>query len=306
MKNTRMKNTRFLYGILVIFAVVGILACFIGYTTGTLPTITPKQQATAVTPTPAVAKKKKILMSAGLYAADTATKYKHEDRALTALDKETVALLKKKFPGELLDKKLKTLRELSESSEYLNFLSERYPNFAPFASFEDFDKKVVPPKERYLKFCQEYLGIAKAEEITDDEQFVLHHLATSAWAQSAFRRGDDRPPYLQSGKPYRPGQLIVTKPIARKMLKRRLGIETPDFRIIGRVFPFIILTANAHLDEDVRWIKTLFEKHGQSDGSLWIAVQDPILFYRILYAFSTHDTFLKCLYDPIDRLTPKR
>ncbi len=115
-----MKNTRFFYGILVIFAVVGILACFIGYTTGTLPTITPKQQATAVTP--AVAKKKKILMSAGLYAADTATKYKHEDRALTALDKETVALLKKKFPGELLDKKLKTLRELSESSEYLNFL----------------------------------------------------------------------------------------------------------------------------------------------------------------------------------------
>ena len=101
--------------------------------------------------------------------ADTATKYKHEDRALTALEKETVALLKKKFPGELLDKKLKTLRELSESSEYLSFLSERYPNLAPFAAFEDFDKKVVPPKERYLKFCQDYLGIAKAEEITDDE-----------------------------------------------------------------------------------------------------------------------------------------
>ena len=134
MKNTRMKNTRFLYGILAIVAVVGILACFIGYTTGTLPTITPKQQATAVTPTPAVAKKKKILMSAGLYVADTATKYKHEARALTALEKETVTLLIQQFPGELLDKKLKTLRELSESSEYLNFLSERYPNFAPSPS----------------------------------------------------------------------------------------------------------------------------------------------------------------------------
>ena len=90
------------------------------------------------------------------------------------------------------------------------------------------------------------------------------------------------------------------------MLKRRLGIETTgqlahlDWRIIGRVFPLILLTGHAHLDEDVRWIKTLFEKHGQSDGSLRIAVQDPILFYRILYAFSTHDTFLKCLYDPID------
>ena len=241
-----------------------------------------------------------FLMSAGLYAADTAMEYKHEDRVLTVLEKETVALLIQQFPGELLDKKLKTLRDLSESSEYLSFLSERYPNLAPFAAFEDFDKKVVPSKERYLKFCQDYLGIAKAEEITDDEQFVLHHLATDAWVQRAYKRGDDRPPYLQGGKPSRPGQLIVTKPRARKMLKRRLGIETTDWSVIGRVFPFIILTANAHLDEDVRWIKTLFEKHGQSDGSLQIAVQDPILFYRILYAFSTHDTFLKCLYDPID------
>ena len=80
MKNTRMKNTRFLYGILAIVAVVGILACFIGYTTGTLPTITPKQQATAVTP--AVAKKKENFNECGLVCwptppRNTSTKTEH-------------------------------------------------------------------------------------------------------------------------------------------------------------------------------------------------------------------------------------
>ena len=77
MKHTRMKNRCFFYGILAIVAVVGILACFIGYTTGTLPTITPKQQTTAVAPTPAVAKKNKNCRC----CTERSTKYQEEMEA---------------------------------------------------------------------------------------------------------------------------------------------------------------------------------------------------------------------------------
>ena len=51
-----MKDTHFLYGI-AILAVVGILACFIGYATNTLPMHAPRQLSTttpAVTDTAAV------------------------------------------------------------------------------------------------------------------------------------------------------------------------------------------------------------------------------------------------------------
>lgn len=48
-----MKDTHWLYGIGVL-AVLGILACFIGYATDTLPMSTPRQQAPVVTASPAV------------------------------------------------------------------------------------------------------------------------------------------------------------------------------------------------------------------------------------------------------------
>ena len=231
-----------------------------------------------------------FFMITGLYAAPT--EYKHEEREFTTLEKETFDLLKERFPGELLDPKLETLRALSESLAYITFLEKKYPNFAPFLDLVDFDERVMPPKDRYLKFCQDYLNIPAVDEITDDEQYVVHHIATSAWALEASQRGKDRQPSLQSGKPYRLGQVLAFKPMGKEIIKHRNAQPS--------AFAFVGLISRVHLDEDVRWIKTLFEKHGKSDGMLWVAVQEPMLFYRILYAFSTDTTFLKCLYDPID------
>ena len=217
---------------------------------------------------------------------------KHEDRDLTPLEKGTFDLLKRQFPDALLDKDLKTLRAIAASPEYIEgFLPKVYPDFAPFIDFDDFDRTALPPKERYLGFCREYLNIEKPSDITDEEQYVIHHIATSVWANEASRRGDDESPNLQAGKPYRLGQVMAFKPIGREILERRSADPA--------AFAFVLLTSKEHLNEDVRWIKTLFEKHGVSDGCLQIALQDPMLFYRILYAFSTDTTFLKCLYDPM-------
>ena len=233
-----------------------------------------------------------LLINTCLFTVDTPPEYKHEDRALNPLEKETFNILKKKFPGKLLDAKLKNLRALAESREYLTFLDKTYPKLAPFKDFEDFDSKVTPPKDRYLQFCQDYLNIETATEITDDEQFVIHHISTSSWASEASQRGKDKPPDLQSGKPYRLGPVIAFKPIGKEILKRRAAKST--------AFTALLITAQSHLNEDIRWVKVLFEKHGKSDACRQIAVQYPMLFYRILYTFSTDTTFLKCLYDPVD------
>ncbi len=136
-----------------------------------------------------------------------------------------------------------TLNTLETSAEYLNFLAKTYPKFAPFLDIHDFDKRVMPPKDRYLKFCQEYLNIPSAEEITDDEQYVIHHIATSSWASEASQRGKDRYPLLQPGKPFRLGHVLAFKPIGRKILEQREGKRA--------AFAFVLLTAQEHLDERV-------------------------------------------------------
>lgn len=235
-----------------------------------------------------------LLINIGFSFTGASAAYKHQDRELTTLERDIFDLLKKKFPEELIDAKLKTLNAIAASPEYLdNFLPKVHPNFAPFLDFHDFDDRVMPPKDRYLEFCQEYLGIPSIEEISDDEQYVIHHIATSSWATEASARGKDSPPSLQKGKPYRLGHVLAFKPMGKAILEHRTDAKRAPFA-------FILLTTREHLDEDVRWIKDIFEKYGKSDGMLRIALQDPMLFYRILYAFSTDATFLKCLYDPVD------
>ena len=237
--------------------------------------------------------------------------YRHAEREPTALEAEAYAALKQQFTGDVLDAELHTLRELAESRVYLQFLEERFPAAAPIVMFEDVFDKVLPPKERYLPFFHAQFAVQTVEEIGDEEQVVAHRFASGYWMLNAYQRGADKHPRWRAGRHWRKLQMdmrSLLQPEARKMLEARLGISAEGRlggpgtwgRIIQTFGPLMTL-ASVHLDEDVRWIKTLFEKHGQSDGMLWVAIQDPILFDRILYAFSTDKTFLKCLYDPREK-----
>ena len=141
---------------------------------------------------------------------------------------------------------------------------------------------------------------------------MIHHLATVDWTTLAYGRGGDTQPLLRKGAIDRPGTLIVTKPIGRKVLEHRLFIDSThekltreDWGTVLFIFRHLSYLTESHLDEDVRWIKTLFEKHGQSDGMLWVAIRDPILLDRLLYAFSTDTTLLKCLYEPKGNEAPE-
>ena len=102
------------------------------------------------------------------------------------------------------------------------------------------------------------------------------------------------------------GQYILAKtPEGRKFLETGTSVLTqnakhvPWLLILDTFEPLLWLAAPIRA-EDGRWIKSLFAEYGQSDGMLRLVVQDPMLFDRILYAFSTDTTFLKWLYDPID------
>ena len=253
-------------------------------------------------------------LSGGVFAA--AADYLHEDREPTALEQAAFTRLRQEFPGDILDANLETFRRLAKSPEYLTFLAEAYPDAAPVKAFEaiiDFEKivnRILPPKERYLPFYQEQFGVDSVEEVTAEEHFLVHFEVTGSWMYRASKEGGE-PNSKRTGEfvpsPRTWPRLVATSE-AREMLERRFGIDATirlmpaEWTLIVRYFKMPLLSvAKAHLSEDRRWIKAVFEKHGTSEGSLWIALQDPLLFNSILYAFTTDETFLASVYSTVDR-----
>jgi len=232
--------------------------------------------------------------------------YKHAENEPTPQQKEVFARLKQKFPGELLDANFKTLHKLSESSEYLQFLSEAHPpkylgflkegerDISPYKTFLQFVKTALPPKERYFQFFNEQLFYQKPEEIQDDELACIHLIATAHWGTEAARRSES------AFRLTRPGiESVLSQPEGIKWLAEK-GIVEPtekllpkDWTLIISVFITLFSVVVSNQDEDVRWIKTLFEKYGEEDGFLWLTVRDPFLFDRILYVFDDPQGFLK-------------
>ena len=256
-----------------------------------------------------------VWLSGGVFAA--AANYSHEDREPTALEQAAFTRLRQKFPGDILDANLQTFRRLAESPEYLTFLAEAYPDAAPVKAFEaiiNFEKiinRILPPKARYLPFYREQFGVASVDEVTAAEHFLVHFEVTGAWRHDASKEGGDLPNSERTGEfvpsPRTPARLMATS-TAREMLERRFGIDATirlmqgEWTLIVRHYGIPLLSvAEAHRAEDRRWIKAVFEKHGTAEGSLWIALQDPILFNRIFYAFTTDETFLTYVYSPVDR-----
>ncbi len=254
-------------------------------------------------------------LSGGVFAA---AEYLHEAREPTALEQAAFARLKNKFPGAVLDANLRTFRNLAESPEYLTFLAEAYPDAAPLKAFEeiiDFEKimnRILPPKERYLSFYRAQFGAGTVDEVTDEEHFLVHFDVTTKWVREASKAGGElsnaeRTDGMRRMSGRTPARLMGTS-AAREMLARRFGIDATikltqaEWTPIVQYFKMPLgEVADAHLAEDVRWIKTVFETYGQADGSLQIALQDPLLFNRIVYAFNTDKTFLTWVYPPVDR-----
>lgn len=256
-----------------------------------------------------------VWLSGGVFTA--AADYLHEDREPTALEQAAFARLRQKFPGDILDANLQTFRKLAKSPEYLTFLAAAYPDAAPvkaFGAIIDFEKiinRILPPKERYLPFYREQFNVASVDEVTAAEHFLVHFEVTGAWMHSAYKEGGDLPNSERNGEfvpSPRTGPRLMATSAAREMLERRFGIDATrkltgaEYTLLIRYFKMPLLSvAETHRAEDRRWIKAVFEKHGTAEGSLWIALQDPLLFNRIFYAFTTDETFLTYVYSPVDR-----
>lgn len=237
----------------------------------------------------------------------------HNTREPTALEAETFVILKKKFPREILTANLKELHELAEASEYKNFLKKAYPNASLPPAFvgsvnvsgplvDDTLYRILPSKKHYLTYYTEYFQVQTPDEVNDAEHFIVHHEVTGKWIYEAIKRSGDTPAHIRTEGIRLTGRekakLVQTVPF-KEMMKRRFGIEIqgkPDVRTSVEMMPVYevptLRLASVQLAADIHWMQALFEQHGASDGIIWIALQDPALFSRIRYAFTTDKTLL--------------
>ena len=218
----------------------------------------------------------------------------------TQLQRETFSLLKEAFAGEILDKKFTTLRELSKSEEYLTYLGEAHPEVPPFETFAAFREKLIPPQERYFPFFAASFDFKKGEDIPQTDIIAVHILATSFW-KSGVRN--------LHGEDFQDPNVFLHPDVQSWLKKRDMAMfeaERAGFRnFLGKLLSLRILVS-ANQKADAALVKKFFQRDGENKGLLWLAIQDPGLFGRILDGFTDIEIFRKWADGDLNKKTDKQ
>ena len=192
------------------------------------------------------------------------------------LEERTFAKLQAAFPGSLLDENLKTLRALANSDTYLEFLSRISKQVKPFQTFDEFLDTTPPGAEKKIRpIFKQHLphliinaqDIASFYELATVEQsmIILIHLRVHS----------------------RPQHLIEAETRARKNAPffrwfPPKEIEPHIRQTFWKVFVKFVVDANEIARKKIQ--DTLHE-HGQDDGLIWLAIQEPRILGVVLNAF---------------------
>lgn len=192
------------------------------------------------------------------------------------LEERTFSELRAAFPGPLLDENLKTLRVLVNSDTYLAFLSRVSKQVKPFQTFDEFLSTTPPDAEKKIRpIFKKHLphliindqDIASFYELATIEQsmVILIHL-----------RVHSRPPHLIEAET----RARKNAPLFRWFPPKE--IEPHIRQAFWKTFVTFVVDANEIARKKIQ--DTLHE-HGQDDGLIWLAIQEPRILGVILNAF---------------------
>lgn len=207
---------------------------------------------------------------------------------VTQLEQETFILLKKKFPGQLIDKEFQTLKKLSEDRDYLDFLAQASPEERRFKNFEQFTENAQHPKERYFPFFEASFNLKTSAEMTSADITAAEILANSFWKEEvrAYHGEDfDKPEVFLNTKVQ---DWMETKGIGMLNARSVAGFQKALTKLLA-----LRILVGQNEKGDAALVKKFFEKYGQNDGLLWLTIQKPLLLGRILDGFTDTEVFLK-------------
>ena len=192
------------------------------------------------------------------------------------LEERTFSKLRAAFPGPLLDQNLKTLRALANSDIYLEFLSRVSKQVKPFQTFDEFLETMPPNAEKKIRpILKQHLPHLV---INDQDIASFYELATVEQSLVILtnHRVHPKPPHLKEAGT----RALKNAPFFRWFPPKE--IEPHIRQAFWKVFVKFVVDANEIASKKIQ--DTLHE-HGQDEGLIWIAIQEPRIFGVILNTF---------------------
>ena len=192
------------------------------------------------------------------------------------LEDRTFSKLRAAFPGPLLDENLKTLQALANSDTYLEFLSRVSKQIKPFQAFDEFLDTTPPDAEKEIRpILKKHLPHLI---INDQDIAGFHKLATIEQSMVILinLRVHPRPPHLIEAET----RARKNAPFFRWFPPKE--IEPHIRQAFWKAFVKFVVDANEIARKKIQ--DTLHE-HGQDDGLIWLAIQEPRILGIILNTF---------------------
>lgn len=232
---------------------------------------------------------------------DRASSRNAEEAARQSRRSEVFEELRRMFPNPILDEDFKTLKQVTRSKVYLDYLKSEFPTGEPFETLEAFMNVAPPPVERYRNFLNKHF-----ENVTEMDFLGIHQLTLidrrvnmmllsskktgnakygrAATQLSSFKLLPDHlRRRLETIDPTTIWSFRLKRDHARLLWESRFreADRAERRRFISLRTQFAVETEKADTD----WIQAQFETHGQDEGLLWIAVENPILIGEIITNF---------------------
>ena len=192
------------------------------------------------------------------------------------LEEKTFSKLRAAFLGPLLDDNLKTLQTLANSDIYLEFLSRVSKQVKPFQTFDEFLNITPPDPEKKIRpiFKQHLPHLI----INDQDIASFHELATVEQSMVILinLRVHHRLPHLIEAET----RARKNAPLFRWFPPKE--IEPHIRQAFWKTFVKFVVDANEIAKKRIQ--DTLHE-HGQDEGLIWLAIQDPRILGVILNTF---------------------
>ena len=196
---------------------------------------------------------------------------------------ETFEQLKQENPGNILDEDFRTLRRLVTSKTYLGFLRRNHPLEDQYQTYDAFWEIAASHPSRYIPFLEQQLEKPDEEDATNAHLFALHyrHVLTREY------HGEDPDTFQDELKK------LIDGPGRNIAFKHFVDAERNVVNGLDLIFLLVELTLYVGETErtDAALAGELFDKYGEQDGLIWLALKDPVLIGYILKDFTDIQVF---------------
>ena len=196
---------------------------------------------------------------------------------------ETMAQLRKEFPGNVLDEDFTRIQEIIESETYLQFLKRTYQEYQ-FQTFDEFWELASVDEEKYLAFLNTYFKPPHAEPTAEDVD-VLHYMTLLERSLNVhLYHGEDQ---VQESRL----EMMMNEPVHSWMEQRFVSDNGVNVLLLISLLVHHTVWVKDLQEKDREKIHAFFLEHGTQKGFLRVALLEPVCLGHLLKDFTDVQVF---------------